>query len=79
MGESSRIHGGLRQGCAGSPWLFCLFVDGAVRKIKARSGRVGMDIVHNGSSVPTIVCILYCFADRVKRIYINCHEFKTVY
>jgi len=42
--ESFRIHGGVRQGCVMSPWLFNLFMDGVVREVKARAGDGGIEL-----------------------------------
>lgn len=38
------IHEDVRQRCVMLPWLFSLFMDGAVKELKARFGKVGMEV-----------------------------------
>jgi len=41
MSESFNIRVGVRQGCVMSPWLFNVYMDGVIREMKAKLGKVG--------------------------------------
>ncbi len=39
---------GLRQGCVMSPWLFNIYIDGVIRKMKGKVGEVGVKMFNEG-------------------------------
>ncbi len=39
--ESFAVELGVRQGCVMSPWLFNIFIDGCMKKIKCKVGNAG--------------------------------------
>ena len=45
MSEWFPIKVGLRQGCVMSPWVFNLYIDGAVREVNARVLGRGLKLV----------------------------------
>ena len=46
--DSFEVSVGLRQGCAMSPWLFNVYMDGVVREGKAEMLEMGMKLRMNG-------------------------------
>ncbi len=38
LGDSFSVEVGVREGCVMSPWLFNIYLDGCIRKMKARVG-----------------------------------------
>ena len=40
-----RIDSGMRQGCVMSPWLFILYIDAVMKKVKMRMGRMGVRLL----------------------------------
>ena len=46
--ECFRIDRGVRQGCIMSPWLFNLYMDTKMKKVKMGSGRRGMRFLEDG-------------------------------
>ncbi len=41
LSNSFGVRVGVRQGCVMSPWLFNIFMDGCMREMKAKVGKVG--------------------------------------
>ncbi len=50
---------GVRQGCVMSPW-FNIFIDGCMREVKAKVGRIGARMKLNGVGWSVAACL---FAD----------------
>ncbi len=46
--EHFEIKVGLRQGCVMSPWLFNIYMDGVMRKVKGKVGEVGVKMYDEG-------------------------------
>ncbi len=46
--ENFEIKVGLRQGCVMSPWLFNIYVDGVMRKMEGKVGKVGVRMYDEG-------------------------------
>ncbi len=41
LSDSFGVRVGVRQGCVISPWLFNIFMDGCMREMRAKVGKVG--------------------------------------
>ncbi len=46
--EHFEIKVGLRQGCVMSPWLFNIYMDGVMRKVKGKVGKVAVRMYNEG-------------------------------
>ena len=46
--ERFRINSLVRQGCIMSPWLFSVYMDGAVKEVKMGMGRRGVSFMEDG-------------------------------
>ena len=50
LSESFGIRVGVRQGCVMSPWLFNVYMDGVIREMKAKVGKVGAKMELEGEN-----------------------------
>ncbi len=48
LSDSFAFGVGVRQGCVMSPWLFNIFMDGCMRVVKAKVGKIGRGLKLNG-------------------------------
>ncbi len=60
LSDSFGVGLGVRQGCVMSPWLFNIFMDGCMREMKAKVGKVGARMKLNGVDWSVAACL---FAD----------------
>ncbi len=58
--ESFAVEVGVRQGCMMSPWLFNIFMDGCMRKIKCKVVNAVAKLRLNGEAWSVVTCL---FAD----------------
>lgn len=58
LSESLAIEAVVRQGCVMSPWLFSIFMDGCMRKMKAQVGNVGVSVGMTGMGWFVVACLL---------------------
>ncbi len=49
LSDSFLVGVGVRQGYVTSPWLFNIFMDGCMREVKAKVGKIGVEDKWNGS------------------------------
>ncbi len=50
----------MKQGCIMSPWLFDIFMDGCMRDVKVKVGKIGAGLKMNGMGWSVTACL---FAD----------------
>ncbi len=55
--ESFTVEVGVRQGCVMSPWLFNIFMDGCMRKIKRKVVNAGTKLKLNGEVWSVVTCL----------------------
>ncbi len=60
LSDSFAVGVGVRQGCVMSPWLFNIFMDGCMREVKAKVGKLGAGLKMNGMGWSVTACL---FAD----------------
>ncbi len=56
LSDSFAFGVGVRQGCAMSPWLFNIFMDGCMREAKAKVGKIGTGLKLNGVDWSVTAC-----------------------
>ncbi len=55
--DSFVIEVGVRQGCVISPWLFNVFMDGCMREMKAKVGKIGARLKLNRVDWSVVPCL----------------------
>ncbi len=55
--ESFVVEVGVRQGCVMSPWLFNIFIDGCMRKMKCKGVKVGAKLRFNDEDWSVVTCL----------------------
>ncbi len=65
LSDSFDVGVGVRQGCVMSPWLFNIFMDGCVREVKAKVGKIVAGLKMNGMGWSVAACL---FADDINFI-----------
>ncbi len=65
----------VRQGCIMSPWLFNVFMDGCMREVKAKVGKIDAGLKLNGVDWSVAACL---FADDIVLLAESEREFQRV-
>ncbi len=60
LSDSFGVGMGVKQGCAMSPWLFNIFMDGCMREVRAKVRKIGAGLKLNGVDWSVTACL---FAD----------------
>ncbi len=69
LSDSFAVGVGVRQGCVIPTWLFNIFIDGCMRKMKAKMGKTGAGLKLNGVNWSVTVCHLWmtlCYWQRMR-------------
>ncbi len=68
LSNSFRVGVRVRQGCVMSPWLFNVFMDGCIREMKAKVGKLGARLKLNGVDWAVAACLqmTLCYWQRAK-------------
>ncbi len=57
LSDSFATRVGVRQGCVMSPWLIKIFMDGCIREVKAKVGKIGTGMKLNGVGWSVTACL----------------------